>query len=457
VLRITATKREVPAHRVPINVTAVGEEQLRDENITDLKRLIASSPAIDAPGNSAGFADSVTVRGLNISSVSANNIEWFVRSTLSDHLDDAPLPNIGYRIKDVARVETLLGAQGTLDGGGSLGSTVRYVTNQPVFGKTEGRISTSLYQTRNGGLSNDTDGVINLPIGQDFALRIVAARLDEKGYTDRFAGVPDYLRRTATTWTPWTPKPDAGKTLYEDDWQKVDTGRVSARWRVTRDLELTLAHAQQSQLAHGTSGAQLLPASGSPDRYLAPLAFNDRTVLSPYEELGARGARSVENRRADVPPVLARSPRRARAPPRDERVRDRRGSQGQRAAGRVLRARERLRRWCLERGREHDPPRHPGLRSRCPGLRFDPRGAPGAADRRARPRRPAHRRRLACGVRASRPHRLLTDQIHAACDLPVVERGRTGRPAASQPRGDGAHDPQPRPPRRNAQRADGPP
>ena len=289
---ITATKREVPAHRVPINVTAVGEEQLREENITDLKKLIASSPGIDAPGNSARFADSVTVRGLNISSVSANNIEWFVRSTLSYYLDDAPLPNIGYRIKDVARVETLLGPQGTLYGGGSLGGTVRYVTNQPVFGKTEGRISTSFYQTRNGGLSNDTDGVINLPIGQDFALRIVAARLDEKGYTDRFAGVPDYLRRTAPTWTPWVPNPDPGKTRYEDDdWQKVDTGRVSARWRVTRDLELTLAHAQQSQLAHGTTGAQLRPAAGNPGRYLAPLAFDDRTVLSPFEEYADRDFR----------------------------------------------------------------------------------------------------------------------------------------------------------------------
>jgi iron complex outermembrane recepter protein len=289
---VTATKRETPAHRVPINVTAIGEEQLREENITDLKKLIAGSPSIDAPGNSARFADSVTVRGLNISSVSANNIEWFVRSTLSYYLDDAPLPNIGYRIKDIARVETLLGPQGTLYGGGSLGGTVRYVTNQPVFGKTEGRLTTGFYQTRHGGLSNDTDGVINLPIGKDFALRVVAARLDEKGYTDRFAGVPAYLRRTAPTWVPWSPNPDPGKTLYEDDdWQKVDTGRVAARWRLTPDLELTLTHAQQSQLAHGTSGAQLLPATDNPARYTAPRAFDDHTVLSPFEEFADRDFR----------------------------------------------------------------------------------------------------------------------------------------------------------------------
>jgi outer membrane receptor protein involved in Fe transport len=284
---VTATKRDVPAYKVPINVTAIGEDQLREQNITDLKKLIANSPSIDAPANSARFADSVTVRGLNISSVSANNIEWFVRSTLSYYLDDAPLPNIGYRIKDIARVETLLGPQGTLYGGGSLGGTIRYITNQPVFGKTEGRLSTSLYQTRFGGISNDTDGVVNLPMGENLALRVVLARLDEKGYTDRYAGTPGYL-----SGSPWTPKPNAGQVLYEDDdYQKVDTGRVSARWRLTPELELTLSHAQQSQTAHGTSGAQLLPASGNPGRYLAPLAFNDHTVLSPYPEVADRDFR----------------------------------------------------------------------------------------------------------------------------------------------------------------------
>jgi iron complex outermembrane recepter protein len=283
---ITATKRGTPAHRVPINVSALGEEQLREENITDLKKLIAHSPSIDAPANSARFADSVTVRGLNISSVSANNIEWFTRSTLSYYLDDAPLPNIAYRIKDIARVETLLGPQGTLYGGGSLGGTIRYITNQPQFGKTEGRISTSFYQTRFGGVSNDTDGVVNLPIGKDFALRASLARLDEKGYTDRYAGTPSYLTST------WSPKPNASQVLYEDDdWQKVNSGRVAARWRVSPDIELTLSHAQQAQLAHGTSGAQLLPATGSPARYQAPPAFNDHTVLSPYPEFADRDFR----------------------------------------------------------------------------------------------------------------------------------------------------------------------
>ena len=104
---VTATGRAQLASQVPYNVTAISEEALREENITDIKKLIANDPDVNAPGNSARFADSVTVRGLNISSVSAYNLEQFTRSTLSYYLDDTPLPNIGFRIKDIARVEKL--------------------------------------------------------------------------------------------------------------------------------------------------------------------------------------------------------------------------------------------------------------------------------------------------------------------------------------------------------------
>ena len=276
---VTSSKRRELAHRLPYNVTAIGEQALREANITDPKRLIANSPSIEAPPNSARFSDSITVRGLNISSVSANNIEWFARSTLSTYLDDAMLPAVGFRIKDIARVETLLGPQGTLYGGGALGGAVRYITHKPQLGKFEGQLNTSFFQVKHGSLSNDTDGVLNAPLGEDLALRISLARLDDRGYTDRYAGTPSYLTST------WTPKHNADQVLYkDDDWYRADTARVSLLWRATPALELRLTHGWQDSTAHGTSGGQLLPASGSPARYAAPPAWDRQTVLSPYPE-----------------------------------------------------------------------------------------------------------------------------------------------------------------------------
>ncbi len=280
---VSSSKRSELAHRLPYNVTAINEKALREEGITDLKKLIQASPAIEAPPNSARFTDSVTVRGLNVSSVSANNIEWFARSTLSTYLDDTMLPMVGIRIKDIARVETLLGPQGTLYGGGALGGTIRYITNKPKLDVFEGRLNTGFYKVRGGALSNDTDLMLNAPLGEDLALRVSLANLDDQGFTDRFAGTPPYLSSAIT------PKPDAGTTLYEDDdWYRAKTARASLLWMASPDLELRLSHTWQEGTAHGTSGGQLSPANGSPARYTAPLVWDKQTVLSPYPEFTDR-------------------------------------------------------------------------------------------------------------------------------------------------------------------------
>lgn len=283
---ITSSKRAQPVYKIPYNVSVLTEEALRENNITDIKKLIAENEAINAPANSARFADNTTVRGLNTGNANGNNLEQFVRSTLSNYLDDTPLPNIGYRIKDIARVETLIGPQGTLYGAGALGGTVRYITNQPKYGVLEGALNTSVYQTKNGGLSNDTDGVFNVPLANGLALRASVSRLDEKGYTDRAVARP-WQKVPA-----WTGTPNSSQTLYEkDDWQRVDGSRVALRWKAAGDLEFGVAHTQQTQVAHGTTGTQILPISkdpGAADPFSTREAINDHTIISPNEEFANR-------------------------------------------------------------------------------------------------------------------------------------------------------------------------
>lgn len=256
---VSATRRNVAANKIPYNITVQTQETLRQDNITDAKKLIADNVAINAPQNSARFNDSTTVRGLNISGVNANNLQQFIRSTLSYYLDDTPLPHMNYRIKDVERVETLLGPQGTLYGAGSLGGTVRYITNKPKLGEYEGAINSSLYQTEGGGLSTDVDLVLNIPLGETFAARLSVARLDEAGYTDRIANPP---WRPSTGPAAWTPDPNPNQNLYkDDDWQEVTGGRLSLLWQPNDKFQIMLAHTRQDQLAHGTSGTTLLPVA----------------------------------------------------------------------------------------------------------------------------------------------------------------------------------------------------
>jgi iron complex outermembrane recepter protein len=252
---VTASGRAQAASSVPYNVTAISEEALREANITDIKKFIQQSPSINAPANSARFADSVTVRGLNVSPVGANNIEYFTRSTLAYYLDDTPLPNIAFRIKDITRVETLLGPQGTLYGAGSLGGTVRYITNQPEFSRLSIQGNTSIFSAQGGRLSHDTDAVANIPLSKNLAFRASISRLDDGGYTDRISN--PYWRVGELA---WETKPNANQNVYKnDDWNRVNSGRAALAWKLTDDLKITLSHAQQSQLAHGTSGTTIVP------------------------------------------------------------------------------------------------------------------------------------------------------------------------------------------------------
>ncbi|WP_066963536.1 TonB-dependent receptor [Microbulbifer sp. Q7] len=275
---VTATRREASVEDIPINISAIGEAELRKRAITDLKSLIEDSVTISAPANSARFADSVTVRGLNVSAVNQNNLEFFVRSTLAYYLDETPLPNIGYRIKDIARVETLLGPQGTLYGSGSLGGTVRYITNQPDFEESTVRLNSGIYQTAGGGMSTDTDVVINQPLGENLAIRASLAYLDEAGFTDRVVS-PSFRSEN-----PWTNPDGTGKKRYEnDDYQNVTTGKVALAWQFNPDAKLTFTHAQQSQLANGSRGSTLDPTQDGD-----VLQYGQDVVVGRYREYADR-------------------------------------------------------------------------------------------------------------------------------------------------------------------------
>lgn len=287
-LVVTATKRASAASDLPMNITAISGEALREQNITDVKRLIQDSVEISAPDSGARFADSVTVRGLNVSPVSANNLEQFVKSTLAYYIDDTPLPKLGFRIKDINRVEKLLGPQGTLYGAGSLGGTIRYITNEPKLDEFEFNVNTAAYQVDGGGISNDTDFVVNLPIADTFAVRASAAFLDEAGYIDRSANAPWRTGDDA-----YISDPNPNKVIYEDDnWQEVTTAKIAALWAPTDSIDIKFTHMQQDQLAHGTRGANRLPLSEADASYSAldfgdfktPYAINDRTIISPHEE-----------------------------------------------------------------------------------------------------------------------------------------------------------------------------
>ena len=85
---------------------------------------------------------------------------------------------------DLNRVETLRGPQGTLFGSGSVGGTIRYITNQPKLGRIEGLVEANVNTVEEGDIGYHLKGAINVPLGDTAAIRAV-------GYGTKYAGFID--------------------------------------------------------------------------------------------------------------------------------------------------------------------------------------------------------------------------------------------------------------------------
>jgi len=119
---VTATKRSESIQRVPLSITAFGEQTLKDSGVAGLQDYAAAVPnlAIAYTGFLGATGQRITIRGI------------YGANTTGVYVDDTPLPeSVDPRVLDLSRIEVLRGPQGTLYGARSEGGTVRLITNQP--------------------------------------------------------------------------------------------------------------------------------------------------------------------------------------------------------------------------------------------------------------------------------------------------------------------------------------
>ena len=128
---VTATRREVNVQDVPFNMVALGPESLEKLRINNLAEFTRAVPGLYVPDQGPRSSNLMTVRGLNVSSLSdAIAIGNGTGGTVATYLGDIPL-FVDLQMIDVERVEALLGPQGTLYGVGTLAGAIRYLPNRP--------------------------------------------------------------------------------------------------------------------------------------------------------------------------------------------------------------------------------------------------------------------------------------------------------------------------------------
>jgi len=182
IIIVTATKRDANLQDIPFSINAQTAEDIQKSGAVTLEDLSRNVAGLSVQNLGPGQSQ-VSVRGVSAGQVVRD--QPGVKEQVGVYLDESVIslslftPDID--LYDLNRVETLRGPQGTLFGSGSVGGTIRYITNQPKIGVMEGSVEANLNLVDGDDFGGHLKGAVNVPMGDTAALRAV-------GYYTRYGG-----------------------------------------------------------------------------------------------------------------------------------------------------------------------------------------------------------------------------------------------------------------------------
>jgi outer membrane receptor protein involved in Fe transport len=224
---VTAQRQAQSLQDVPIAVSAFTAESLAAQQINNAQQLQLTLPNITfSKGNFTG--SSFTIRGVGDLCVGVS-----CDSATAIHLNDLPL--FATRLFeteyfDLERVEVLRGPQGTLFGRNATSGVVNFVTGKPDASgfKASGE---ALYGNYN---EIRLQGMVNIPLGENFAARVAGFYLKRDGYTENLFNGEDhdgrdmFALRGSLRWEPT----DATTIDLMGYWFKEDDNRMRIQKQV---------------------------------------------------------------------------------------------------------------------------------------------------------------------------------------------------------------------------------
>jgi outer membrane receptor protein involved in Fe transport len=179
---VTAQKRDQDLHDVPITVTAIGSQLLRDSGVRDIKDLALLTSGLVVTSSSSEASTTARIRGIG---TVGDNIG--LESSVGVVIDGVYRPRNGVGFGDLGeleRIEVLKGPQGTVFGKNTSAGVINVVTKRPGF-EAEGEAE--LTGESFGGY--DASASINGPLIDDkLAGRFYAGYRRRDGFYDVSTG-----------------------------------------------------------------------------------------------------------------------------------------------------------------------------------------------------------------------------------------------------------------------------
>jgi iron complex outermembrane recepter protein len=190
---VTAQKREQNLQDVPIAVTAVSSQALRDAGVFDIKDLTVLTPGLIVRSSGDESLTNARIRGVGTAGEDDG-----LESSVGMVIDGVYRPRLGVGIGDlgeIERIEVLKGPQGTLFGRNNTAGVINVVTQAPSFDfGARGEMTAGNYGAL--GASGSITGTL---VDDTLAGRLFVARRARDGYsTIRTGGGPRTSREDMT-------------------------------------------------------------------------------------------------------------------------------------------------------------------------------------------------------------------------------------------------------------------
>ena len=177
---VTATKRAESVQDVPLAITALSGDFVNQVNLDDVKDLVSFTPGVT--GNSQdSFIDAISVRGIRTQDfgVGGDPSSAFFKNDLYEGRNGSAVTSL----YDIERAEILRGPQGFLFGRNSIGGAFSVHTKRAQVGEDlSGYIDLDVAER--GRFA--TEGAINVPVSDNFAMRFAGYYSTEDGFAKNF-------------------------------------------------------------------------------------------------------------------------------------------------------------------------------------------------------------------------------------------------------------------------------
>jgi iron complex outermembrane recepter protein len=184
---VTAEKRESTVQKTPISITALSGADLQAQGVSSLLSVAQQVPGVSFKTSGPGQTEFV-IRGLTSTGGESPTVGFYLDETaltppaMAQNGKVVVDPNLF----DLNRVEILRGPQGTLYGAGSMGGTIKLVTNAPDPKQIAASVQGIGSGTQGGGFNHTENAMLNLPLLQEVAaLRLVVTDKHIQGWIDR--------------------------------------------------------------------------------------------------------------------------------------------------------------------------------------------------------------------------------------------------------------------------------